>query len=69
MRNLSRNPFARHTVIRETVKKHERKECKNCNQQGKYRYGVDPDSGSKHFLQGTFCSKSCCESYHNTKLE
>lgn len=64
-RSLSRDPFARHNVIKQTV---EGKECDNCGQPGKngklFQYGIDPDAGKKSFSKGKFCSKGCHNSYH-----
>lgn len=60
---LSRDSFARHTVIRVTVPKHERKGCKWCCGVGKFRYGISPDSGRDYIAPEAFCSLSCYRSY------
>lgn len=63
---ISRNPFGRYDVIRETVPAEEREPCRFCGgSPGRFRYGRDHDSGRKTFYEGVFCSKGCCEAYHD----
>jgi hypothetical protein len=63
---LKRNPFGRYTVVRVRV---DPVSCSWCGQRGRFRYGHDPDAGRFALLSGIFCSKSCCESYHDLTLE
>ena len=63
---LVRNPFGRYTVVRIRVKP---SACHWCGQRGRFRYGHNPDAGRLGLLSGTFCSKTCCESYHDLTLE
>jgi hypothetical protein len=64
---LKRNPFGRYTVVKESVG---RDECDWCDSGVRWcwRYGRDNDGGRTEWASGKFCSKSCCESYHDTKL-
>ena len=42
--SISRDPFARMDVVRETVAKHDRKPCAWCGMRpGRFRYGVHHD--------------------------
>jgi hypothetical protein len=62
---LSRNPYARYTIVRNKV---EARKCDFCGQPAKFQYGVDLDAGGTNWQRGVFCGKSCCESYHSITL-
>jgi hypothetical protein len=77
MRQIARNPFARNTLVREIVRplrSHET--CAFCGgvrttpRRGApflYRYGTEPDAIRSRITwhDGTFCSKSCHDAYHD----
>lgn len=68
VRTIGRDPFARHDVIRQRVDDASGG-CDWCGElsakRKRYRYGISPDAGREHFMQGKFCSFSCCKSYHD----
>lgn len=65
MREISRDPFARETLCRETTAKHGRKPCDWCgSREGRFAYFTETDSGRRHYHKGEFCSKPCHDSYH-----
>lgn len=72
---ISRDPFAREEIHRETVRDwYGRKTtCDWCggasvSHSGRkrlYRYHIETDGGRKHEISGQFCSIGCCRSYHS----
>jgi hypothetical protein len=82
MRQVSRDPYARTTLMRRTVTGYSVDtvggfgsrlySCDWCGttrhtKNGKptaYRYETHSDGGRVHEHKGTFCSKSCHDSYH-----
>jgi len=78
-RMISRNPFARHELHSRTVHFLPPAVCDWCGTPGRQLksglvslkvYSVEPDDGCfrpghNHDLRGSFCSLSCCKSYHN----
>jgi len=75
MRPLARNPFARTTLVRISVRPLARGQtCSWCDtvrrtRRGRsylYRYGTEPDAvrPRTHWHDGAFCSKSCHDAYH-----
>jgi hypothetical protein len=71
MRNVYRNPFARHTILAERIVARGRTctECGNVRHSRAgdflYRFVVDPDSGpTVNVADGKlFCCRGCAESY------
>jgi hypothetical protein len=65
---IGRNPFARFDVVRQACGPGT---CNWCGRQRRtvFRYGHSPDGGRGGWFKGFFCSKSCCESYHDRKLD
>lgn len=65
MQQISRDPFARTTLLREVVPTP--KSCDFCGSKRKsgklFRYSVESDGGSRNSIRGLFCSKSCMEAY------
>lgn len=65
--HISRDPFARTTLERETVNT-KLATCTWCGGQrkngGLFRYITATDSGRRWNRYGFFCSKSCHDSYH-----
>ena len=71
-RQISRDPFARTTLMRRSV----RSAVTNCDWCGEkrrdgvlYQYGTENDGISKnyvgpHWHKGLFCSKQCHDDYH-----
>mgnify|MGYP001590499053 FL=1 len=60
-----RDPFARESYIPELVDG----ECWWCpDTRRAYRIRIEPDSGRETYIKGRFCSWTCAESYHNTKI-
>lgn len=62
---VSRDPFARETLIRKSTSTS--KTCDYCgqNHRGKlYTYGSETDSGRKTWAKGKFCSVQCYRDYH-----
>ena len=63
MELMSRDPFAREELHRDTTEG----ECSWCggtNARGKvYRYHIETDGGREVPLPGLFCSESCRKSY------
>lgn len=64
-RQISRDPFARESLHRETIKT--ASDCSWCGQQAKFRYYTEPDAiyVRKNYLRGEFCSIGCMRAYHN----
>ena len=65
---ISHDPFARESVVRETVTKHEtQRECAWCGQPARFRYGTERDDSTRRASVNpkTFCSRSCARSYHS----
>jgi len=61
---ISRDPFARHDVVRRVVDKHDRRDCDWCGREGaKYQYGIWPDDGGPMYENKVFCCKGCHDSY------
>jgi len=62
---ISRDPFARMDIIRETVPASERGECTECGQPAHYRYGTEPDSITvrRYIVGKLFCSIGCARAY------
>lgn len=73
MRSISRDPFARHDIVRRTVQVMNGQTCSWCDQvrpQLKlFEYGTERDDrpGERNvgWHKGLFCSKSCHDSYHS----
>lgn len=74
MRQLSRDPFSRTTLMRQTVTGIERlMACDWCGQSKRtkaglfilYRYITEHDDGRRESSSRLFCSKSCHHSFHN----
>ena len=61
---LSRDPVARTTLVRQLVPKSERRECQFCGQPARFRYGQSPDSGRTHIGREQFCCVACYKAYH-----
>lgn len=61
---LSRDPFARTTLVRQLIPKAERKQCAFCGRVARFRYGQSPDSGRTYINPKQFCSLSCSRAYH-----
>jgi hypothetical protein len=62
---LSRDPFARTTLLRDTVEESSREPCQWCGSRpGRFQYGVEHDSGRTYWDYRCFCCKSCWESFH-----
>jgi hypothetical protein len=77
-RNISRDPFARRNVVRETVRLDSETANTTCAWCGQvktrpsghtflYRYGWDDDQGPRQSSMQTkmFCSRSCERSYNS----
>ena len=66
--SVSRDPFAREDIVRETVETSGScKWCGNTRRGGKlFHYGVQPDSinGRVNWIDGLFCGISCMRTYH-----
>lgn len=67
--SISRDPFAREEIVRETVET--TSTCKWCGQHRRggtklFRYGIQPDSisGRINWIDGDFCSIGCMRNYH-----
>jgi hypothetical protein len=64
---LERDPFARATMMRQTVPIQDRKSCAWCGQQAKYRYRWESDGIMNRAPQWDslrqFCSVGCCRSF------
>ncbi|MEK6373187.1 MAG: hypothetical protein AABO58_10870 [Acidobacteriota bacterium] len=77
MRQIARDPFARHTLVREVVRPlHAHQTCGFCGgirvtprsrDPFLYRYGTEPDAIRTRvsWHDGIFCSKSCHDAYHD----
>jgi hypothetical protein len=77
VRSISRDPFARHTLVRITICPLASGEtCSWCgsvrrSRRGRtpflYRYGTEPDAIRSRIAwhDGAFCSKSCHDAYHD----
>ena len=68
---ISRDPFARTTLMRRKVVSHAG--CSWCGSnrswKGKttwvlFQYSTETDGGRTHVHKGLFCSKSCHDAYH-----
>jgi hypothetical protein len=68
-RYISRDPFARTELHRETIPAYGNRSCDWCgnlNRAGKlFTYRTESDGGRKSEHRGAFCSKSCHDSYHS----
>lgn len=66
---ISRNPFAREELHRESVKTTESCNwCGNRRKSGKlFRYYINPDSlyNRRNTIKGLFCCIGCMRAYHN----
>lgn len=63
---LRHDPFARGSIVRETIEKHERGKCRYCGQPARFRYGWmhdDDPRPSRVRLEGQFCSIGCYISF------
>ena len=63
---ISRDPFARSTLVRRVV--HTKKTCDWCGQNDRGRlfvYADKPDSGRVREHRGEFCCKGCHDSYNS----
>lgn len=76
--HISRDPFARQTLMRETVRcgldTFHNATCQNCgstsdtpraNYRRLFRYIISPDAGRDNPIKGLFCSIECMRPYHN----
>jgi hypothetical protein len=74
MRTVTRNSFARQSIVAHVIRTLGLATCANCGGQrfsrGRswlYRFHVDDDQGARHSgpIAGgkLFCSRGCCESY------
>lgn len=69
-RTISRDPFARETLTRQTIPGPHRNGCAWCGMTRRdgslYEYATEPDSihARRNPHPGLFCSKSCHDSYH-----
>jgi hypothetical protein len=63
---LRRDPFARATLVRDTLAQRGRKDCKWCGKpRSKFLYGWLGDAITARYCpDGPFCSVSCWEAYH-----
>ena len=63
---ISRDPFARHNVIRRTVETTAGCAwCGNRRRSGRlFQYGIDPDGGQRSWDRESFCGKTCRDAYH-----
>lgn len=66
MREISRDPFARTTLVRRTVREtHDiGRGCAWCGQPARYCYETHTDGGRVHREDQAFCSIGCRRSYH-----
>lgn len=71
MAYISRNPFAREEIHRESIRpgdfgiKHVCAWCGNTNAHGNvFQYRVESDGGRKSEIPGHFCSIGCMRTYH-----
>lgn len=76
MRAIARDPFARTTVVRDTIQPLTgNQSCDFCGGVGTsrrchmpclYRYGTEPDAVRPRVAwhRGVFCSRSCHDAYH-----
>ena len=66
---ISRDPFAREELHRETVYTNE--SCSWCGQRRKslklFQYRVETDGGRVSIVKGLFCSIGCKRAYHGEK--
>jgi len=69
---MGRDPFARHTVTKQSVRCLNGQECAWCGSRGRqlklgtqlWRYNVEDDHRKSHIAKGRlFCSISCVNSY------
>lgn len=61
---INRDPFARETIIRETVSPP--RECAWCgSERGRFRYGSEPDGTlqRRYLSEEVFCSVGCWRSW------
>ncbi len=77
MRPIARDPFARHTLVRITIRPLAAgqtcswcggvRRSRGCRTAFLYRYGTAPDAirSRVDWHHGTFCSKSCHDAYHH----
>ena len=72
MTQVSRDPFARTTIMRERIYGLSDPTCQFCGQTHKtpkgrpylYRYYLDSDGGLRQKFPGLFCSIDCMRSYN-----
>ena len=70
MKQVSRDPFVRHDVIRRNVQVYGSHTCANCGQvRGRrnkylYQYGIWHDGGRMGWADKLFCSIDCKRSYY-----
>jgi len=74
MTDISRDPFARTTLVRESVRCVHGETCNWCgntrHRNGKptkflFRYATQHDGGRLSTHTGLFCSRSCHDTYHS----
>jgi len=63
---ISRDPFARHDVIRQRVNG----TCSFCGNPAKFKYGHCPDAvwPRNNWAKGEFCGIACARAYHGGGL-
>lgn len=61
---VSRDPFARTELVRETVPVGARSPCWWCGQPGRFTYSTETDGGRTYPHPGVFCSVYCFRTYH-----
>ena len=60
---VRREPFARMTLYREVIPKHDRKDCLWCGQPARFRYQWESDGGSLLGWSRPFCSIDCYDTW------
>ena len=63
---VSRDPFARHDVVRVLIDEDERGECAFCGQVARFNYGIWPDGvyRATEISDTQFCGIGCWRDYH-----
>lgn len=66
-RLVSRDPFARTALYKESVGHQHGRKCDWCGRETMrlYRFRTESDGGRKNTHKGLFCSKSCHDDYHS----
>ena len=63
---INRDPFARASLMRDTLGKEDRDSCKWCGREhSKFMYGWEGDQygNNRTYLNGPFCSISCYRTF------